>query len=84
MSGVCVVVLHPQLAPRDQTAWAFTDEDDANAVAGFLNEQLGQGEEIAWVEFVPLSHRLNERVLNYLDYWAEVAEEVSLDDDNPG
>jgi hypothetical protein len=81
MTGVCVVVLHPELAPGDQTAWAFTDEDDAHAVAGFLNQQLGQGEEIAWVELVPLSRRLNHRVLDYLDCWAEVAEETLLDDD---
>lgn len=81
MSSVSVVVLHPDLAPRDQTAWAFTDEDDARAVAGFLNRQLGQGNEIAWVEFVPLSRTLNKNVLEYLDCWAEVADESSLDGD---
>jgi hypothetical protein len=80
MSSVSVVVLHPDLAPRDQTAWAFTDEDDARAVAGFLNRQLGKGDEIAWVEFVPLSRSLNKRVLDYLDCWAEVADESTLEE----
>ena len=81
MSGISVVVLHPDVAPRDQTAWAFTNEDDAAAVASFLNRQLGGGDEIAWVESVPLSRNLNERVLDYLDCWAEVAEETLRDDD---
>jgi hypothetical protein len=81
VSGVHVVVLHPELAPRDQTAWSFVDEDDAVAVAGFLNAQLGHDEEIAWVESVPLSRKLSKSVLNYLDAWAEVARETLLDDE---
>jgi len=74
-------MLDPELAPRDQTAWAFTHEDDALAVAGFLNNQLGAGAQIAWVEFVPVARTLNERVLRYLDSWAEVAQETLPDDD---
>lgn len=81
MSSVSVVVLHPDLAPRDQTAWAFTNEDDAMAVAGFLNRQLGLGDEIAWVESVPVARNLDETVLGYLDSWAEVAEETLLEED---
>ena len=81
VSSVSVVVLHPDLSPRDQTAWAFTDADDARAVAGFLNRQLGNGDEIAWVEFVPLSRSLNKKVLDYLDRWAEVVDETLLDED---
>ena len=72
-------MLDPELAPRDQTAWAFRDEDDARAVASFLNDRLGAGEQIAWVEFVPVAHKLNENVLRYLDSWAEVAEETLRD-----
>ena len=81
MPEVCVVVLDPELAPRDQTAWAFTREDDAQAVAGFLNTQLGAGEPIAWVERVPLSRGLNEDVLRYLDSWAEVADDLVADEE---
>jgi hypothetical protein len=81
VAGIYIVVLDPELAPRDQTAWAFTHEDDARAVAGFLNNKLGAGEEIAWVEFVPLARKLNEKVLRYLDSWAEVAEETLLDEE---
>jgi hypothetical protein len=50
-------------------------------MAGFLNNQLGAGEQIAWVEFVPLARKLNEKVLRYLDSWAEVADERLLDDE---
>jgi hypothetical protein len=80
VAGVSVVVLDPQLAPKDQTAWAFTDRADAEAVAAFLNEQLGDGNEIAWVESVPLARKLNDNVLRYLDFWADVAEEIALDE----
>ena len=76
-----IVMLDPHFAPKDQGAWAFTQEADAYAVAAFLNEQVGAGDEIAWVESVPLSRKLNERVLEYLDVWAQIAEETSLDDD---
>jgi hypothetical protein len=81
MASICVVVLDPELAPGDQTAWAFTDDDDAKAVASFLNMRLGDGETIAWVEVVPLARKLNEKVLRYLDCWAHVAEETLPDDD---
>jgi hypothetical protein len=81
MASICVVMLDPQIAPRDQTAWAFTDEDDAKAVADFLNTRLGAGENIAWVEVVPLARKLNEKVSRYLDCWLEVAEDTLLDDD---
>jgi hypothetical protein len=81
VANICVVVLDPRLAPRDQTAWAFTDDDDAKAMAGFLNTRLGDGEEIAWVEVVPLARKLNQRVLQYLDCWAHLAEESLRDDE---
>jgi hypothetical protein len=79
VASICVVMLDPQLAPRDQTAWAFANEDDAQAVASFLNTRLG--EDIAWVEVVPLARTLTEKVLGYLDCWAEAAEETLLEDD---
>jgi hypothetical protein len=81
VAEVCVVVLDPELAPRDQTAWAFTSEDDAQAVAEFLNTQLGAGDPIAWVERVPLARSLNENVLRYLDSWAEVADDLVTDEE---
>jgi hypothetical protein len=81
VAGVCIVVLDPEVAPRDQTAWAFTREEDARAVAAFLNHQLGAGEPIAWVEFAPLARKLNENVLRYLDSWAELAAETLLDEE---
>jgi hypothetical protein len=81
VANICVVVLDPRVAPRDQTAWAFTDDDDARAMAGFLNMRLGSGEEIAWVEVVPLARKLNKKVLRYLDTWQHLAEELLLDDD---
>jgi hypothetical protein len=73
---VCVVMLDPELAPRDQTAWACTSEDDAKAVARFLNSRLGngEGEQIAWVEVVPLARKLNRKVLRYLDYVAQMGD----------
>ena len=72
VATVCVVVLDPELAPRDQSVWAFTREEDACAVARFLNERVGNGEQIAWVEVVPLARKLNQKVLRYLDYVAEI------------
>jgi hypothetical protein len=75
------VVLDPELAPRDQTAWAFTREEDARAVAAFLNNQLGVEKPIAWVELVPLARKLNENVLQYLDSWAELAADALLDEE---
>jgi hypothetical protein len=75
------VVLDPEVAPRAQTAWAFTREEDARAVAAFLNNQLGVEEPIAWVEFVPLARKLNENVLRYLDSWAELAAEALFDEE---
>ena len=76
-----MVVLDPRVAPRDQTAWAFTDNQDAEAMASFLNTRLGGDEEIAWVEVVPLARKLNKTVLHYLDCWAHLAEEMLLDDE---
>jgi hypothetical protein len=81
VAEICVVVLDPVLAPRDQTAWAFTRADDAQAVVDFLNSRLGAGEQVAWLEFVPLARTLNQHVLAYLDCWAEVAEEMLSGDE---
>jgi hypothetical protein len=81
VSSISVVVLDPEFAPCDQTAWAFTDDGDATAVADFLNTKLGGGENIAWVEVVPLARGLNEKVLRYLDCWADAADEMLLEDD---
>ena len=61
-------------------AWAFTAAADAQAVAGFLNVRLGGGETIAWVELVQLERKLSERVLRYVDCWADVANEIHADD----
>ncbi|CAN5138626.1 hypothetical protein BH20ACT13_BH20ACT13_07900 [soil metagenome] len=83
MASVCVVVLDPELAPRDQTAWAFTQEADAQAVVDFLNQRLGSGEDVAWVEVVPLARTLNKNVLRYLDHWAEAAEDALSDERLP-
>jgi hypothetical protein len=81
VSSISVVLLDPQFAPRDQTAWAFTDDADAAAVADYLNTKLGGGEQIAWVEVVPLARKLNQKVLQYLDCWADVADEMLLEDE---
>jgi hypothetical protein len=75
MGSVAVVVLDPELAPRDQAAWAFTREEDAVAMAHFLNSRLGGGDQVAWVEVVPLARKLNQRVLRYLDYVAQISED---------
>jgi hypothetical protein len=81
VASICVVILDPELAPRDQTAWAFTNDDDARAMASFINTRLGGGKEIAWVEVVPLARKLNQKVLRYLDCWAHLAEETLRGDD---
>ncbi len=80
VASIHAVVLDPRLAPRDQIAWAFTAADDAQVVAGFLNVRLGRGETIAWVEVVQLERKLSERVLRYVDCWADVANEIHADD----
>jgi hypothetical protein len=72
VASVCVVMLDPELAPRDQSAWAFTSEEDAKAVARFINTRVGAGEQVAWVEVVPLARKLNQKVLRYLDYVADI------------
>jgi hypothetical protein len=72
VASVCVVMLDPELAPRDQSAWAFTSEEDAKAVARFINTRIGAGEQVAWVEVVPLARKLNQKVLRYLDYVADI------------
>ena len=46
VAGIHIVVLDPRFAPRDQIACAFTNDDDAQAVAGFLNTRLGAGETV--------------------------------------
>ena len=51
------------------------------AMADFLNTRVGGGEEIAWVEVVPLARKLNEKVLRYLDCWAQLAEETLREDE---
>jgi hypothetical protein len=81
--SISVVVLDPEIAPRDQATWAFTDGDDAMAMAGFLNTRVGGGKEIAWVEVVPLARKLNKKAMRYLDCWASLVEEARQDD-QPG
>jgi hypothetical protein len=81
VANISVVVLDPRVAPRDQATWAFTDGEDAMAMAGFLNSRVGGGEEIAWVEVVPLARKLNKKALRYLDCWAELAEETRGEDE---
>lgn len=75
VASISVVVLDSRIAPRDQATWAFTDGDDAMAMAGFLNARVGRGEEIAWVEVVPFARKLNRKALQYLDCWADLTEE---------
>ena len=77
VASISVVVLDPQVAPGDQATWAFTDGDDALAMAGFLNARVGGGEKIAWVEVVPLARKLNRKALRYLDCWAQLAEDAA-------
>ena len=81
VASISVVVLDPRIAPRDQATWAFTDEEDAMAMAGFLNARMGGGEEIAWVEVVPLARKLNKKALRYLDCWAALTEETCGEDE---
>ena len=51
------------------------------AMAGFLNARVGGGEEIAWVEVVPLARRLNKKALRYLDRWASLVEDADRQDE---
>jgi hypothetical protein len=81
VASISVVVLDPRIAPRDQATWAFTNGADAMAMAGFLNTRLGDGEEIAWVEVVPLARKLNKKALRYLDCWAELAEDARSEEE---
>jgi hypothetical protein len=81
VASISVVVLDPRVAPRDQATWAFTNGEDAMAMAGFLNARVGRGEEIAWVEVVPLARKLNKKALRYLDCWADMAEETRRADE---
>ena len=76
VASISVVVLDSRIAPRDQAAWAFTEVDDATAMAGFLNARVGRGEEIAWVETVPIARKLNKKALRFLDSWACLEEET--------
>ena len=50
-------------------------------MAGFLNARVGGGEEIAWVEVVPLARSLNKKALRYLDRWATLAEDTRPEDE---
>ena len=81
VASISVVVLDSLIAPRDQAAWAFTNVDDATAMANFLNVRMGGGEEIAWVETVPLARKLNKKALRFLDSWACLEEELRDPDD---
>jgi hypothetical protein len=81
VASISVVVLDSLIAPRDQAAWAFTNVDDATAMADFLNVRMGGGEEIAWVETVPLARKLNKKALRFLDNWACLEEELRDQDD---
>ena len=81
VASISVVILDPRIAPRDQATWAFTDGDDAIAMAGFLNTRVGDGEEIAWVEVVPLARKLNKKALRYVDCWAQLAEDSARESD---
>ena len=52
------------------------------AMAGFLNTRVGGGDEIAWVEVVPLARKLNKKALRYLDTWAMLAEDARGEDEH--
>jgi hypothetical protein len=80
-SSISVVILDSRIAPYDQAAWAFADDDDATAMAAFLNTRVGDGEEIAHVEIVPLARKLNKKALQYLDTWAQLVEEARGEDE---
>lgn len=81
VASISVVVLDSGIAPREQATWAFTEVDDAMAMASFLNARVGGGEEIAWVEIVPFARKLNKKALRYLDSWACLEEETRDPDD---
>lgn len=81
VASISVVLLDSLIAPRDQAAWAFTNVDDATAMADFLNVRMGGGEEIAWVETVPLARKLNKKALRFLDNWALLEEELREPED---
>ena len=81
VGSVSVVVLDAQIAPGDQATWAFTNGDDALAMAAFINTRVGGGEEIARVEMVPLARKLNKKALRYLDRWAQLAEDAGSESD---
>ena len=51
------------------------------AMAGFLNARMGGGDEIAWVEIVPLARKLNKKALRYLDDWALLADDIRREDE---
>jgi hypothetical protein len=82
VASISVVVLDPRIAPHDQATWAFTDTDDALAMAGFLNTRVGEGEDIAWVEVVPLARKLNKKALRYLDCWAQLVEDARQENES--
>ena len=50
-------------------------------MAGFLNARMGGGDEIAWVEVVPLARKLNKKALRYLDDWALLADDIRREDE---
>ena len=81
MGTISVVVLDSRIARGDQGTWAFTDADDAMAVAGFLNARVGGGHEVAWVADVPIAGGLTEKALRHLDCLAELADEVNGEDE---
>lgn len=81
VASISVVVLDSGIAAREQATWAFTDVDDAMAMASFLNLRVGGGEEIAWVETVPFARKLNKKALRFLDSWACLEEETRDPDD---
>jgi hypothetical protein len=78
---ISVVILDSRIARADQGTWAFTDGEDAMAVAGFLNARVGRGEEVAWVADVQLAKGLTEKSLRYLDCLAELADELHGEDE---
>ena len=53
-------------------------------MAGFINTRVGRGEEIAWVEVVPLARKLNKKALRYLDCWATFVEDARREDERGG
>ena len=51
-------------------------------MAGFLNTRVGEGEDIAWVEVVPLARKLNKKALRYLDCWAQLVEDARQENES--